>query len=140
VLEDRGVVFTGDSVGITYPAFPILIPTTPPTSFNLEEAVESLRLLGASAPKRLLTPHFGQVEDAVDSIEANIRSLCDWTDKVEAMRHDGLAVDSMIARLTNEIAGLGGGHSLASYAETAIRLSVLGAIRYLGFELGRSGG
>ena len=138
VAEDRGIIFTGDAVGIRYPSFPVLIPTTPPTSFNLEDAVDSLGLLRATAPKRLLTPHFGEDDQAVDSIEANIRCLRDWAAKVERMRNDGLSVDSIIARVTEEMAELGQGRysSLPSYAQTSIRISVLGAIRYLGPRVG----
>jgi len=136
VLEGTGTVFTGDAVGITYPAFPVLIPTTPPTSFNLGAAVESLQRIRQTAPKRLLTPHYGTISDAVDSLDVNSRSLREWTAKIDVMRRNGLSADVIAATLTKEIAQLSG-HipvALPDYAQVSIMISVLGVIRYLSFS------
>jgi len=133
VLEGEKVVFTGDAVGITYPAFPVLIPTTPPTSFSLPEAVESLQRIRKESPTRLLTPHYGIVDNALDSIDANIRSLPEWTENIEAMLHQNLSADAISKRLAEEISrkGAKGRSGIPDYAETSIRISVLGVIRYL---------
>ena len=39
LVEQTGMVLTGDAVGIRYPQFPLLIPAAPPPSFDLENAV-----------------------------------------------------------------------------------------------------
>jgi glyoxylase-like metal-dependent hydrolase (beta-lactamase superfamily II) len=136
VLEGTGTVFTGDAIGITYPSFPALIPTTPPTSFNLEAAIESLQRIREVTPKQLLTPHYGIIHDAIASIDQNTRSLREWTTKIEAMRRNGLCADAIAANLSKEI-GLLSGHNagtLPDYAQMSITISVLGAIQYLNFS------
>lgn len=137
-LEGTGTVFTGDAVGITYPAFPILIPTTPPTSFNLEAAIASLQRIREVSPKRLATPHYGVIHDAVSSIDANIRSLQDWAAKINKMVRSGLSTNSIITTLTEAIArerAQPPGGSLPDYLQMSIRVSVLGMLRY--FESSR---
>ena len=133
-VEGTGTVFTGDAVGITYPAFPVLIPTTPPTSFNLDNAITSLQRINQVSPKRLLTPHYGVIHDAAGSIDANIRSLRDWTAKIDEMLNSGLPTNSIITALTKAIAHQWArtDEPLPDYVTMSIRLSVLGAIRYLG--------
>jgi glyoxylase-like metal-dependent hydrolase (beta-lactamase superfamily II) len=133
VLEGRGTIFTGDAVGITYPAVPLLIPTTPPTSFNLPAAVKSLQRIREASPSRLLTPHYGVIDNPIESIDANIRSLPDWTEKIKAMSLNKFQVDEIIARITEDISRRAGKTSLPDYAQGSIRISVLGVIRYLEF-------
>jgi glyoxylase-like metal-dependent hydrolase (beta-lactamase superfamily II) len=131
-LEGTGTVFTGDAVGITYPAFPVLIPTTPPTSFNLDAAITSLQRIKKVSPKRLLTPHYGVIHDAVGSIDANIRILQDWTTKINKMLRSALSTNSIITTLTEAIAReTGRPEPLPDYVAMSIRVSVLGVVRYL---------
>jgi glyoxylase-like metal-dependent hydrolase (beta-lactamase superfamily II) len=130
VIEENGIVFTGDAVGISSIAFPLLIPTTPPTSFNLEAAVESLRRIRQLSPKRLLTPHYGIISNAEGSIDANIHSLEIWTAKIGEMLKGGLSIDSMVTTLTEEIASRTT-ELLPAHLRVSIRLSVLGMVRYL---------
>jgi glyoxylase-like metal-dependent hydrolase (beta-lactamase superfamily II) len=127
-------VFTGDAVGITYPAYPVLVPTTPPTSFNLEAAIASLRRIKEVSPKRLATPHYGVIHDAVGSIDANIRSLQEWASEINKMLRGGLSTNSIITALTEAIARekVQPGASLPDYLQMSIRVSVLGMLRYLG--------
>jgi glyoxylase-like metal-dependent hydrolase (beta-lactamase superfamily II) len=132
VVEETGTLFTGDAVGISSEAYPVLIPTTPPTSFNLEAAVESLERIRQLSPKTFLTPHYGVVSDVEDSIDANILSLRDWTAGVSEMLERGLSIDSITSSLTEQIGSrLPKPTELPDYLRMSIRLSVLGAVRYL---------
>jgi len=131
-LEGLRAVFTGDAVGITYPAFPVLVPTTPPTSFNLEAALHSLQRIRELSPKTFLTPHYGVIE-APNSIDANIRSLKDWISSIKEMVANGLSADSIITNLADEISRDKAHTSeLPDYLRQSVRVSVLGALRYLG--------
>jgi len=38
LLEESGTLFTGDAVGVQYPASPVLIPTSPPPELQLPES------------------------------------------------------------------------------------------------------
>ena len=140
VIEESGTVFTGDAVGITSSVFPVLIPTTPPTSFNLETALESLRRISQLSPKRLLTPHYGIVQEAKDWLDANIDSLEIWAAKIDEMLERGLPIDSMVTLMAEEIRGRTPNPiELPDYLRMSIRLSVLGMVRYLGFSHGTEG-
>jgi glyoxylase-like metal-dependent hydrolase (beta-lactamase superfamily II) len=132
-LEGTGTVFTGDVVGLTYPAFPVLIPTTPPTSFNLDSAIASLQRIKQVSPKRLLTPHYGVIHDAVSSIDANIRILQDWTAKINKMLRNSLSTNSIITTLIDAIARERAhpDEPLPDYVAMSIRVSVLGVVRHL---------
>ena len=132
-LEGLGAVFTGDAVGITYPAYPVLIPTTPPTSFNLEAALHSLQRIRELSPKMFLTPHYGVIDEALNSIDANIRSLKGWISSIKEMATNGLSADSIIANLTDGISrDKAHATELPDYLRQSVRVSVLGALRYLG--------
>jgi glyoxylase-like metal-dependent hydrolase (beta-lactamase superfamily II) len=132
-LEGRGAVLTGDAVGITYPAFPVLIPTTPPTSFDLNSAVESLERIRRLSPKRLFTPHYGVIQEAMKSVDMNIVSLRRWVAEIEEMKRGDLSLEAITANLMRQVALSGGRDSsaLPLYAEISIKISVLGVIRYL---------
>jgi glyoxylase-like metal-dependent hydrolase (beta-lactamase superfamily II) len=136
VIEGNGTVFTGDSVGISSVAFPVLIPTTPPTSFNLEAAVESLRRIGRFSPKRLMTPHYGVVENACDSINENIHWLGFWTTKIREMLRGGLSIDAMVKVLSGEIVTRASNPNepLPDHLERSIALSVSGIVGYLKYS------
>lgn len=131
--EGHASFFTGDAVGIYYPAFPFLVPTTPPTSFNLERAVESLKRIQAASPQDFYTPHYGLVEDAPDWVERNIRALLDWKMKIESMRSSALSEQEVSEGLTEEVCMALGRSSgeVPDYLRISIKISVLGFIRYL---------
>ena len=134
-LEGLRAVFTGDAVGITYPAYPVLIPTTPPTSFNLEAALHSLQRIRQRSPKILLTPHYGVIDEALNSIDANIRSLKGWISSIKEMATNGLLADSIITKLTDEISrDKAHANEFPDYLRQSVRVSVLGALRYLGYS------
>ncbi|MGY4706339.1 MBL fold metallo-hydrolase [Candidatus Bipolaricaulota sp. J31] len=59
-LPGTGELFTGDAAGLYLEGR--LYPTTPPPSFDLERALETLDRLIALAPKVLLYTHFGPGE------------------------------------------------------------------------------
>lgn len=133
LIEESGMVLTGDAVGISSSAFPVLIPTTPPTSFNLEAAVESLRRLKQLSPKQLLTPHYGILRDAPHSIDMNVETLERWTTRISEMLKNGISIDSMVNRLTDETARRTQNpvELVPGHLRVSMRLSVLGAVRYL---------
>ena len=131
--EGHAAFFTGDAVGIRYPEFPILIPTTPPTSFNLEQAIQSLDRLRASSPSEFYTPHFGVVGNAMKWIIENVEILRSWSRRLANMRSTGSSDESIIEVLTHEIGeSLGrSAREIPDYLRISIRISVLGFLRYL---------
>ena len=125
--------FTGDAVGIRYPAFPILVPTTPPTSFNFEQTLESLERIRACHPSEFYTPHFGVVEDANQWVGRNIESLVRWKSMIEGMMEKRFSEKEIWESLTLETCKEMGQplSTMPAYLRISIKLSVLGFLRYL---------
>jgi glyoxylase-like metal-dependent hydrolase (beta-lactamase superfamily II) len=133
LLEQTGTLLSGDAVGVCSPAFPSLIPTSPPPSFNLERAVESLERLRGLSPVQLLTPHFGLQKNAGKKLEENINALRGWKTKLERLLSRESSVDRIIDVVTEDICENTGRSSanLPEFIRTTIRVSVLGLIAYL---------
>jgi glyoxylase-like metal-dependent hydrolase (beta-lactamase superfamily II) len=133
LLEETGTLFTGDAVGVYFPAFPVLVPTSPPPSFNLEKTVESLERLRDLSPVQLLTPHFGLQQNAGEKLDENINALLNWKSKLESLLLCKSSVDEIVAVVTEEICeGTGRSSSnLPEFIRTTIRVSVLGLLAYL---------
>jgi len=132
-IEETGDLFTGDAVGILLSDFPVLLPTTPPTSFDLELAIESLTRIRNVNPSRLLTPHFGVVDNVSKAIDDNVRSLIEWKNTIQPMITAGTSVDDMTDALIRRVCRLVGRslESIPEHLRVSIRLNVLGLVRYL---------
>lgn len=132
-LEGTGSVATGDAVGMIYPNVPVLVPTTPPTSFNLPLAIGSMERIRDIRPTRLLTPHYGVMVDATNLIAHNIRALKEWEIKIGSLLKDGTSTEQIARILTDESARRAGKSpdTIPDYLSVSIRVSVLGFTRYL---------
>jgi len=132
-IEGTGSVATGDAVGIIYPNIPVLIPTTPPTSFNLPLAIGSLERIRGTGPTRLLTPHYGVMVGAENLIADNIQALKEWEIKIDNSLKDGASPEQIARILTDESARRAGKSpdTIPDYLSVSIRVSVLGFTRYL---------
>ena len=132
-FEGTGSVATGDAVGIFYPNVPVLVPTTPPTSFNLSLAIGSLERVRDTRPTRILAPHYGVMVDATNLLADNIRVLKEWEVKIGSMLKDGVSPEQIARTLTEETARRAGQSfgAIPDYLSVSIRISVLGFTRYL---------
>jgi glyoxylase-like metal-dependent hydrolase (beta-lactamase superfamily II) len=133
LLEETGMLLTGDAVGVHTPAAPTLIPTSPPPSFDLDKAVASLERLRGLSPTQLLTPHFGLLGNANERLEQNISALLDWRKRLEKLISTKSSVDEVVTVLTSEIGKAAGGSSasLPEFVRTTVRVSVLGFMAYM---------
>lgn len=131
--EGHSAFFTGDAVGTYHPDFPVLVPTTPPTSFNLEQTLQSLQRLQASSPSEFFTPHYGVIRDAMRSITENSESLLRWKDRIESMKRMGLSDEQICQDLIRETSARIGRRAIdvPDYVRTLVTLSVLGFVQYL---------
>jgi glyoxylase-like metal-dependent hydrolase (beta-lactamase superfamily II) len=100
-----GDLYVGDAAGIYIQETGDMRPATPPPDFNLEVALESLRLFTALQPARLLFSHFGpvtEVDEALDTAAAEIRV---WVEETRQARKAGLDLDhaaAMVAERTRQ--------------------------------------
>lgn len=131
--EGTGIIFTGDAVGINYPDFAVLVPTTPPTSFNLDQAVQSLERIRAASPSEFLTPHYCVMKNARQLIDENVNALQHWKTRIEKMTKEGSSVDKLVEALTEETCRRAGRPvtEVPDYLGISIKVSVLGFLRYL---------
>jgi glyoxylase-like metal-dependent hydrolase (beta-lactamase superfamily II) len=131
-LEGHRAFFTGDAVGVCFPVFPILTPTTPPTSFNLEKMLQSLELIRATSPIEFYTPHFGLVANAKQWINENVESLQSWRLSIQEMTKKGFGAEQISDALTEDACRKLGraGSDAPDHLRSLIKISVLGFLRY----------
>jgi glyoxylase-like metal-dependent hydrolase (beta-lactamase superfamily II) len=128
--EDAGVLFTGDAIGVQHPQFPLLVPTTPPPSFDLKQAIESIEHLDQFRIKRLATPHFGFKENAREQFRRNIEVLKKWEAQIKFLVEKKMGEQDILHELEKSIAREAR-QSLPDYLQLTLRLNVLGFTRYL---------
>ena len=133
LLEETRELFTGDAIGVYAPALPVLIPTTPPPSFNLEKAIDSLNRLQSLSPTKLFTPHFGPLGEPGENLEKNVNALLDWENKLEQLASKQVSVDEIVANVVEDFARRAGlsPTDLPEFLSGTTRVSVLGFLNYL---------
>ena len=100
-----GDLYVGDAAGLYIQETGDMRPATPPPDFDLEVALESLRMFAALQPTRLLFSHFGPVtavDQALDTAAAEIRV---WVEETRQARKAGLDLDhaaAMVAERTRQ--------------------------------------
>ena len=129
-LAAEGVAMTADAVGIVYPGFKSLIPTTPPPSFEPELLVSSLEILKRLGPKKLLTPHFGARDDVEWVLENTASKMRRWVGRIRELRDAGATLDGAAAEMEKEVLSEEGS-ALPGYAKVSVRASVMGILLYL---------
>jgi glyoxylase-like metal-dependent hydrolase (beta-lactamase superfamily II) len=132
MLEESGLIFTGDAVGVHYSSFPTLVPTTPPPSFELDLAVKSLNRIQEMSTSRLLTPHFGVVNQPEPWVIENIRQLLAWNSSIWSMLREGRTEDYIATQLTQQTCRRleRSVDEVPEHLRVLFRLSTLGFVKY----------
>lgn len=131
------ILFTGDAVGIYDPNHNLLVPTTPPPGFNLEQSLDSLERLKDLNPKTLLYTHYGATNARM--LEAYADLLVNWVEAIEeahrALGDDGAVIrklideDDLLSKLYDR-----------TFTEEMLKTDVQGVLVYLsGRRRGRTG-
>ncbi len=100
-----GDLYVGDAAGIYIQETDDLRPATPPPDFDLEVALNSLRLFGALQPTRLLFSHFGPVTAVDETLERSAAEINVWVQETRRARHAGMDLDhaaAMVAERTKD--------------------------------------
>jgi len=92
-----GDLYVGDAAGIYIPETGDQRPATPPPDFDLEIALESLRMFAALAPSRLLFSHYGPVEAVPEALERSAEEIRLWVEETRRARRAGLDLDHAVA-------------------------------------------
>ena len=133
LIEATSTVLTGDAIGTNYPGFPVLIPTTPPTSFNLPLALNSIERIRQIVPREFLAPHFGVMSRCEELLDANVSALREWRSKIEERIKEGRTAGAIAKELEfvmTERCRLPIS-SIPDYVTGSISRSVLGFMKYL---------
>ena len=100
-----GDLYVGDAAGVYVQETGDMRPATPPPDFNLDVALESLRLFAALQPARLLFSHFGPVTDVGETLERSAAEINLWVAETRRARGAGMDTDhaaAMVAERTRQ--------------------------------------
>jgi glyoxylase-like metal-dependent hydrolase (beta-lactamase superfamily II) len=100
-----GDLYVGDAAGIYIPETGDQRPATPPPDFDLDVALESLRMFAALQPSRLLFSHYGPVAAVAEALERSAEEIRLWVSETRQARRSGLDLDhavAMVAEKTRE--------------------------------------
>jgi glyoxylase-like metal-dependent hydrolase (beta-lactamase superfamily II) len=126
LIEPHRYVVAGDALTSRGPRFPEPIPDTVPPQFSYEEAVKSVRRIFEHRPRLLLLSHYGPFISPDDGGDEEVRLLEAWTEKVRALKSEGLDPISITRRIIDEMEART--HTkLDLVARNAVLMAVLGA-------------
>jgi glyoxylase-like metal-dependent hydrolase (beta-lactamase superfamily II) len=94
--ESTGDLYVGDAAGIYVPEVDLVRPATPPPDFDLDLALESLRLFRAMRPRRLLFSHYGPVDHVEEILVRSEEELRLWVEIVGEARGNELDLDHAV--------------------------------------------
>lgn len=131
LLNRERLLLTADAVGIVYPDLNVLIPTTPPPSFEPQALVHTVGELEQTTPGNLLLPHFGVRGDSSRVFEDTRTKVLGWVKEVTNFRNKGMELDEISEIMASKVKAEAGGKDLPIYARVSIRTSVMGIMHYL---------
>lgn len=134
-IEAERTLFAGDVMGVVIDGGPCL-PPCPPPDINLEQWLNSLKLITALEPARAFITHFGELDDPARRLDELAKRLMDWAEWIAAQLKRGIPDEKIIPlfelRVRDELklAGLSG-ELLDTYEQAdPAAMSVSGLARY----------
>ena len=94
----NGCVYTGDACGLWFPRDDLLMPVTPPPSFDLAQNLDVLTRLLGMKPRALLFSHYGPHTNPTQALEQQLAQYSLWAAFVRARRKEK-AEASMVQEL-----------------------------------------
>jgi glyoxylase-like metal-dependent hydrolase (beta-lactamase superfamily II) len=133
LFEEERLLFSADAVGMVFPAFPTLLPTTPPPSLDPAKLVQTLEMLRQTDPKMVLVPHYGARKDVGLVLDRTKEKTEEWVREVRKLNDAHLSTEQIVEELRRKINEETGIPLAAfpSYVNVMIRASVLGILAYL---------
>jgi glyoxylase-like metal-dependent hydrolase (beta-lactamase superfamily II) len=127
-------LFSGDAIGVSVADNEVLIPVTPPPSFDLEVYLDTLKRLTLLKASAIYYAHFGASHKVAEDLKLAMGKLQSWADiVVKARDEDGFdsAAKKLKARISQELEPVRKMNSLYKYLTGGIvALNVAGYIKY----------
>ena len=134
LFEEEHLLFSADAVGIVFPGFPTMIPTTPPPSFDPVKLAQTLEMLRQTDPKMLLVPHYGARKDVGVVLDRTKEEVDRWVEDVRKLNGMHLTPEQIVQEMRRRImdeTGIPAG-GFPGYVNVSMRISVLGILQDLG--------
>lgn len=97
--SESGVLFAGDAVGVRLPDAGVLWPATPPTDFDLAQALDSLERFAARSPSAVALAHYGVLPGhPTEALAEAAEVLRGWAGLARAAWQAGEDVEEALAR------------------------------------------
>jgi len=87
--SDSGIIFAGDAAGVRLPDSGVLRPATPPSDFDLDQALASLQKFRDRKPQGVALAHYGLLPDPAEMLMEASESLCRWAEVAERAWREG---------------------------------------------------
>ena len=113
-LHHDGTAFVGDTGGVRIANSSLTVPPSPPPDIDVEKWHESIELIAAWKPERLVMTHFGASEDVEAQLAELSARLDDWA--ARAREQD---LDTFMAGVRAEIAEHADPELLETYEQAA---------------------
>jgi len=127
-------LFSGDAIGISVAEDKVLVPATPPPSFDAELCINTLERLIKLKATMIYFAHFGVSDKVQENLRLAIDKLQVWDDMItEAVKGGGLeaAVERIMAQVCAELEPIRKVEPLYKYmTEVVAPLSIAGYLKY----------
>jgi len=97
-----GDLYVGDAAGLYIPETGDQRPATPPPDFNLDVALDSLRMFAALRPARLLFSHYGPVAAVDEVLDRSAEEIKLWVSETRNARRARLDLDHAVAMVAEK--------------------------------------
>jgi len=131
--EEEHLLFSADAVGIILPAFPTLLPTTPPPSLDPVKLGQTLERFRQMDPKMLLVPHFGVRKDVGLVLDRTKEETDRWIAEIRALNDRHVPQEQVVAEVRRRISAETGMPiaMFPGFVNVMVRISILGILGYL---------
>lgn len=132
-LEEKSILFTGDSAGVIIDANPyptISIPTTPPP-FKADLYIQSLDKMAMLNPKQIAPTHYG-IHKGNGYLERHKKQIREWLDAArESGSRDPDELAAILANIDDNVKLILGVPDLRFLNDLFLRSTMLGIIDYV---------
>lgn len=132
LFEEEHLLFSADAVGMVFPSFPTLVPTTPPPSLDPVKLTQTLEMMRQTDPKMLLVPHYGVRKDVGLVLDRTREKTEEWVNEVRKLNDMHLTLEQIVDELKRKITDETGiPPGFPAFVNVMIRASAMGILSYL---------